>query len=215
MSSGPDVRATVDAAAFAKQLGLAPEVAARLEAYAEALRSWQRRINLVGSSTIGDLWQRHMLDSAQLVPLLPVSAQRLVDLGSGAGFPGLVLAILGVPEVHLVESDARKAAFLAHVSRETRTPIRLHVQRIETVPPFAADVVTARALAPLPRLIPWARRFSGPDTVWLFPKGQDVDRELTEATKTTRLQIDRIPSQSDPRGRVLRIREITPWPTPP
>lgn len=195
----------MDAAEFQARTGVSRETRERLEAYAALLRRWQVRINLVARSTLDDLWHRHMLDSAQLFPLLPEGTQVLVDLGSGAGFPGLVLAILDVPEVHLIESDSRKAAFLGEVSRETAVPVIVHAERIERVPPFPADVVTARALAPLPVLLPLAARFAGPHTVGLFPKGQHVGKELTEATKNRKLRLDAIPSITDPSATILRI----------
>lgn len=195
----------MDAAGFQARTGVSRETLERLEIYAALLIQWQSRINLVGRSTIDDLWHRHMLDSAQLLPLLPDRVRVLVDLGSGAGFPGLVLAVLGVPEVHLVESDSRKAAFLREVSRETATPVILHAERIERVPPFPADAITARALAPLAVLLPLAARFAAPHTVCLFPKGQDIARELTAASKNKRLRIDAIPSITDPSATILRI----------
>ena len=194
-----------DAEAFRRETGVSRETLERLERYAALLRKWQPRINLVGRSTLDDVWRRHMLDSAQLLPLMPDGARRLVDLGSGAGFPGLVLAILGVPEVHLIESDGRKAAFLSEVSRETSTPVQIHVSRIEDTPPLIADVITARALAPLSRLVELASRFAGEHTVMLFPKGQDVDRELTEATKGTIMRPEFVPSRTHESGVIVRL----------
>lgn len=191
-----------------RALDLSDAVRERLERYAALLAKWQPRINLVGPKTLPEMWWRHFYDSAQLFPLLPPNTRVLVDLGSGAGFPGLVLAILGVPEVHLIESDQRKAAFLREVSRETSAPATIHATRLEAVPPLDADVVTARALAPLSRLLPWAERFCGPETLCIFPKGQDVDEELTSATNCTTLRIDRRPSLTDPRGTILLIEGI-------
>ena len=147
-----------------------------------------------------------MLDSAQLRPHVPDDARSLVDLGSGAGFPGLVLAMLGVPDVHLIESDARKAAFLMRVSRETSTPVTVHAKRIESIPSATFDVITARALGPLDRLIDLALPLAHRRTVFLFPKGQHVERELTEATKNRRLRVETVPSISDPRGVILCFR---------
>ena len=198
----------MDAEDFRTETGVSRETLDRLTVYAELLGNWQRRINLVGRSTLDDLWRRHMLDSAQLLPLLPDDARSLVDLGSGAGFPGLVLAILGVPEVHLIESDGRKATFLREVSRETSTPVDIHMARIEQVPAFVADVVTARALAPLSKLLDLGSRFAGDRTVMLFPKGQDVDRELTEATKHTTMHTEFVPSRAHESGIILRLTGI-------
>ncbi|MEM8587045.1 MAG: 16S rRNA (guanine(527)-N(7))-methyltransferase RsmG [Pseudomonadota bacterium] len=179
-----------------------------MSTYAALLTKWQKAINLVGSRTIADVWRRHMLDSAQLFPLLPKDTKTLVDLGSGAGFPGLVLAMMGVPDVHLVESDHRKAAFLTHVSRETNTDVTVHAKRIETMPSLVADVVTARALAPLPKLLDLAERFVGPDSACLFLKGQDVDSELTKITKSMKMDVERMPSVTAPSATILRLRGL-------
>ena len=195
----------MDAGRFREETGVSRETLDRLETYAALLAKWQRRINLVGRSTLDDLWRRHMFDSAQLLPLLPEGVRTLVDLGSGAGFPGLVLAILGVPEVHLIESDSRKAAFLREVSRETSTPVDIHVARIERVPAFVADVVTARALAPLGKLLDLASRFADDRTVMIFPKGQDVDRELTATTKHTTMRTEFVPSRAHESSVILRL----------
>lgn len=192
-----------------RALSLSDATRLRLERYAALLEKWQPRINLVGPKTLPEVWWRHFYDSAQLLALLPEGTRTLVDLGSGAGFPGLVLAILGIPEVHLIESDQRKAAFLREVSRETSAPATIHAVRVEAVAPFQADAVTARALAPLAKLLPMAERFCGPKTLCLFPKGQDVDEELTLATNYTTLRVIRQPSQTDSRGTILLIEGIS------
>ena len=189
-------------------LGIGPDERRRLTCYVDLLRHWQRRINLVGPATLPDLWRRHILDSAQLLPLLPEPCRCLVDLGSGAGFPGLVLAMLGVPEVHLIERDQRKAVFLREVSRETRTPVTVHDRAIEILDRFSADAVTARALAPLARLLPLAARFAGPETVCLFPKGRGVEKELTCLADWPSIRVHRRESLSDPVGTVLIIRGL-------
>jgi 16S rRNA (guanine527-N7)-methyltransferase len=197
---------------FAAATGVSRETLAALRRYAELLIKWQAKINLVSGDSLADLWSRHMLDSAQLYPLLPPSARVLADLGSGAGFPGLVLAILGVPEVHLIESDARKCAFLIEAARLAglapgQNPI-IHRSRVEAVPGFAADVVTARACAPLDRLLGYGERFLGPRSVCVFPKGVQVEDELT-AAKNWRMTVERIPSITDSSGTILRIGHIT------
>ncbi|MBE9552058.1 MAG: 16S rRNA (guanine(527)-N(7))-methyltransferase RsmG [Proteobacteria bacterium] len=194
---------------FARQANVSRETLARLESYAELLEKWNRRINLVGRGTIDDLWRRHMLDSAQLLPLIPESAESLVDLGSGAGFPGLVLAICGVKNVHLIESDRKKCAFLREASRETGAPVTIHNKRIEEIESFQADVVTARALAPLPKLLDMAAPFAKKHCILLFLKGKHVDRELTDATKGWNMRVDRIPSHTDPEGTILRLEAIS------
>ena len=138
------------AADFRRDTDVPRETAERLAAYADLLVRWQRRINLVGPATLADLWRRHMLDSAQFLDHAPGRGGTWVDLGSGAGFPGLVLAILGAGDVHLVESDGRKCAFLAEAARVTATPVRIHRVRAEALAGVAADVVVSRAFAPLP-----------------------------------------------------------------
>ena len=202
--------APLDLPGFLAETGVSRETGERLAAYAALLVRWQRRINLVGPATIGDLWRRHMLDSAQLLPLLPPATRNLIDLGSGAGFPGLVLAILGVPDVHLVDSDGRKAAFLAEAARAAHVQVTIHARRIDALPALTADVITARALAPLGTLCRLAAPLVRPDTVLLLPKGQDVDRELTDATKSGIIDPnacpDRIPSRTDRSAIILRLR---------
>ncbi|HUC10793.1 MAG TPA: 16S rRNA (guanine(527)-N(7))-methyltransferase RsmG [Stellaceae bacterium] len=193
---------------FAELFPVSRETLLRLEAYADLLTRWSARINLVGRDTLADLWRRHMLDSAQLQPLVPDHAQGLIDLGSGAGFPGMVLAILGVPGVELVEADARKAAFLREAARITEANATIRPCRIAAVAPHIVDVVTARALAPLDRLLDEARPFLGRSTICLFPKGERAAEELTLARKRWTMTVSMHGSIADPRGVVLRLHEI-------
>src|SRR5215472_15780754 len=147
----------------------------RLEAMVLTLGRWQKAINLVGRTTLEDIWIRHVLDSAQLVSLLPKEAKTLTDLGSGGGFPGLVLAALRPDlEVTLIEADARKGAFLGEASRRMALPKlpKVVIGRIEAVPPAPADVLTARALAPLGQLLDWAAHHQAANTICLFHKGK-------------------------------------------
>src|SRR5215470_958442 len=132
---------------FAGAIPVSRETLARLEAYAALLAQWSARINLVGRDTLADLWRRHILDSAQLYPFVPGSARNLIDFGSGAGLPGLVLAILGIPNVELIEADSRKSAFLREAARVTGAAVAIRPCRIQAVPPHPADVLTARACA--------------------------------------------------------------------
>ena len=197
---------------FAATCNVSRETLQRLERYAEALVKWQRSINLVAASSLNDLWCRHMLDSAQLLPYLPSHVGCLVDMGSGAGFPGLVLAILGVRSVHLVEADVRKCVFLAEAARAAglelgRNPI-LHRSRIEDMRDLRADVVTARACAPLGQLLAYAEPFLDASSICLFLKGARVEEELTEAAKTWRMEVERFPSLSDPSGTILRMKQV-------
>jgi 16S rRNA (guanine527-N7)-methyltransferase len=193
---------------FAAITGVSRETMRRLEAYAALLVGWSQRINLVGRSTLADLWRRHFLDSAQLLPMIPAGTRSLVDLGSGAGFPGLVLAILGIPGVELVEADRRKATFLSEVARTTRAEVTLRACRIEAVTPRAVDVVTARGCAPLDRLLPLAARFIGPQTTCLFLKGVQAEEELTVAGKAWTMTVSRQPSRSDPGGTVFLLQQV-------
>ena len=191
---------------FRIETAVSRETLDRLIRYAEALERWQARINLVSRATLGDVWRRHMLDSAQLLPLIPGSARRLIDLGSGAGFPGLVLAILGVPEVCLVDADARKCAFLREAARLAgATNVTVQNRRIEALPAEAFDVITARALAPLPELLKLARRFAGPNAVYLFPKGRGVAEELIRSPETATMRLERIASRTDTGATILKL----------
>jgi 16S rRNA (guanine527-N7)-methyltransferase len=200
--------APLGADGFADAAGVSRETMRRFEAYAELLVAWSTRINLIGQSTLDDLWRRHFLDSAQLRPLIPPGAQSLIDLGSGAGFPGLVLAILGVPAVELVEADTRKAAFLREAARITGADVTIRGCRIEAVPPHSVDVVTARGCAPLDRLLALGERFIGPHTICVFPKGVRVEDELTAAVKAWTMTVSRHPSRADPAGSVLLLQQV-------
>ena len=187
----------------------------RLEQFVDLLLRWQRSTNLVASSTIPQTWTRHVADSLQLLALVP-NARRWVDLGAGGGFPGIVIACAlagkaGV-EVHLVESVQKKAAFLRAAVTELALPAIVHAQRIEdfaSATPEQFDVVTARALAPLDRLIGYAIPLLKRGTVGLFPKGQDVEAELTQASKSWTIDADLVPSRTDPRSRIVRVRHAS------
>jgi 16S rRNA (guanine527-N7)-methyltransferase len=157
---------------------------------------------------MGDVWRRHILDAAQLYPHIPAGTRVAVDLGSGAGLPGLVLKIMGVPEMHLVESDQRKAAFLREAVRVTGAPAIIHPVRIEAMPPISADLVTARALAPLPELLRLAAPFVAPAGLCLLLKGKTADAELTEAGKEWNMRAQQFPSISDPSGRLLKLESL-------
>lgn len=194
---------------FQKATGVSRETLDRLSIYADLLVKWQARINLVGPATLPDLWQRHFLDSAQLYPLLPAGTTTLADLGSGAGFPGLVLAIMGVPDVHVLESDARKCAFMREAARMAEVKLTIHNARIEKVPSFRADVVTSRALAALGPLLDLAFPFLGDGSQCLFLKGKTGEDELTAASKDWNMRIERFTSQTDPSGVILRIQEVS------
>ena len=198
--------------AFARVADVSRETLDRLLVYAELLRRWQRRINLVGETTMADLWRRHMLDSVQLTKYIP-DAAAITDLGSGAGFPGLVIAIDLDRDVHLIESNGRKCAFLREVARETGAPAKVHHGRIQDIEPWASRVITARALAPVTKLlelaVPFLELVSGEDPFCLFLKGARVEEELTEAGKRWHMEIDRYSSASAEAGTVLCIRGVS------
>jgi 16S rRNA (guanine527-N7)-methyltransferase len=193
---------------FAGLVAVSRETMDRLRLYAELLAKWTQRINLVAPASLGDVWRRHILDSAQLAAQLPATTATLVDLGSGAGLPGLILAILGVPDVHLVESDTRKAAFLREAARQTGTKVTIHACRIDAVPPIAADAVTARALARLVILLEYAVRFVKPAGACYFLKGASLVDELTEARKSWHMKVTEFRSLSDVSGVVVKLESI-------
>ena len=204
-----------DRAEALARLRVSRETADALDTYVALLRRWQTIKNLVGPATLPQVWTRHILDSAQLAPLQP-KARRWLDLGSGAGFPGLVIAILlrdaEGTDVHLVESNGRRCAFLREVIRALGLPARVHADRIETVlsaPPPAIEVLTARALAPLTDLLRHGESLLTTGTVGLFPKGQDLADELTEASKYWRIQASDVQSVTDPKARILMVEKLS------
>jgi 16S rRNA (guanine527-N7)-methyltransferase len=179
-----------------------------LDRFAALLLVWNRTVNLISRRDEPRLWERHIADSLQLVPLLPTAATSAIDLGSGAGFPGLVLAIASGLQFHLVESDQRKAAFLREAVRVTRAPALVHATRIEMAKLAPAPLITARALAPLPRLLGLAAPLLGPGGQCLLMKGEDAATELTHARSKWQMQVDRFPSQTSPNACILRISHL-------
>jgi 16S rRNA (guanine527-N7)-methyltransferase len=185
------------------------ETAARLDQFVALLLRWQKAVQLVAPSTIPKLWTRHIADSLQLLELAP-DARTWVDLGTGGGFPGLVIAIAlaGRPGaiVHMVESDSRKAAFLREAVRITGAPAEVHAERVESAAERLArnaQIVTARALAPLAQILELATPLLGAGAKGIFLKGQDVGAELTEAAKSWSIEAKTLPSRTDPRGRIV------------
>jgi 16S rRNA (guanine527-N7)-methyltransferase len=196
---------------FAAATGVSRETLARLSRYAELLRDWNSRHNLVSPRSLEDLWRRHLWDSAQLVPLVP-DAKTLADMGSGAGFPGLVLAELLRDRVRVTlhEATAKKCAFLTAAAEAMNLRVTIDNRRMEDIPFQPFDVVTARACAPLPTLLGYAQHFANPNSVCLFLKGQNVGSELTEAHKSWKMDVRQIPSLTDPSGVILELRELSP-----
>ncbi len=199
-----------DAESFARAAAASPRQMADLERFRELLADWNGKMNLVGPATLDVFWNRHAWDSAQLLLLAP-EAKVWADLGAGAGLPGLVLAILGKGRpgfhAHLVESMAKRCRFLSEVVGELDLPATVHNARAENLQ-LAVDIVTARACAPLVRLLGYARPYLKAGALGLFLKGQDVATELEEASRSWEFEADTLPSLSDPRGQVVRVRRL-------
>ncbi len=179
--------------ALRRIIDVSRETVERLERFHWLLLRWNPAINLVSSGSLPDFWSRHILDSAQLLLLASPDALRWADLGSGAGFPGLVVAAIAAERnpalrVVLIESDSRKAAFLSEAARSMAIPVEIIGDRVETVPPLAADIVSARALAPLARLLDYHRIHRAEHGIGLFPKGQTVHKEVQDASRIWRFE---------------------------
>ncbi|MDC0148696.1 16S rRNA (guanine(527)-N(7))-methyltransferase RsmG [Alphaproteobacteria bacterium] len=203
---------------FALKFDVSRETMDRLVVYQALLGKWQQRINLVGPATLAEFWTRHVADSAQLLSLARPQDRVWLDLGSGGGFPGLVLAMMLGPRggfVHLVESDERKVAFLRTVIRETGAAAQVHLSRIEALseaePDFMADVqvITARALAALPKLLPLVAPFFNSSTIALLPKGRGWQEELTQAQQSWTLETQVLESVTDKDARVLKLTHLS------
>ena len=186
------------------------ETLLRLELFADLLLTWNARINLISRADAPHLWQRHITDALQLAPLIPPGCPRAIDLGSGAGFPGLILAIAYGIEVDLIEQDQRKAAFLREAAMVTRAPVHIHATKIERAKVAPAPLVVSRALATLPILLGWAHPLLTEDGICLFPKSSTAESEITQAERRWSMHIDRLPSRTDPNGVILRIRDLRP-----
>lgn len=192
----------------AAALGADAEARRRLETYVALLLKWQKAVNLISGAGAGDLWRRHILDCGQLARLVPPGTAAIGDLGSGAGLPGLVLAALGVHGLHLVESDGRKAAFLLEANRAMGTDAKVLNRRAEDVAPESFDLITSRALAPLDRLVPLAKKLLKTGGKLLFLKGKGADEELTALGQTWKMTVTRTPSASDPAGVILLLEDV-------
>lgn len=201
----------LDGHGFAVMAGVSEEKLADLERFRAMLESVNSHTNMVGRSTLGYFWSRHALDSAQLMGFAP-EARVWADIGAGAGFPGLVLAILlkDAPgaQIHLIESMAKRCRFLQTVVDDLRLPAQVHNARAENLD-LKVDIVSARACAPFSRLFGYAYPMMKRGARGLFLKGQDVDAELAEAARTWRFDAKQHPSLSDPRGRVVEVGGLT------
>jgi 16S rRNA (guanine527-N7)-methyltransferase len=178
------------------------------------LRKWNARINLVANKEIDQFWRRHAYDSWQLNAYLPEKWERLVDLGSGGGFPGLSFGIFakqrGSGEVHLVESIGKKTSFLKTVARELSLPVTVHTARVENLAPLKADVLTARAFAPLPKLLAYAHPHLTPGATLLLPKGETADKEIETAREGWHFELESFKSKTDPAAAILRMTGLRP-----
>jgi 16S rRNA (guanine527-N7)-methyltransferase len=189
---------------------LPPRVVAALATYEALLRKWNATINLVSAADLPLLWPRHIEDSLQLGSIAGPLPPRAIDLGSGAGFPGLILAIAFGIDVELIEQDQRKAAFLREAVLATGAHARVHAMKIERVTLPPAPLVVSRALAPLPVLLRLAKPLLTEDGFCLFPKSRAAEPEITEAERHWSMRIERIPSRTDPNGLILRVSELRP-----
>ncbi|OJW53901.1 MAG: 16S rRNA (guanine(527)-N(7))-methyltransferase RsmG [Alphaproteobacteria bacterium 41-28] len=190
-------------------MNVSRETMERLKTFQRLLEEWQQKVNLVSSSTLPHLWDRHFKDSLQLLSYLPKQNASLLDLGSGAGFPGLVLAIAGPQNltVTLVESDLKKCLFLENVSRETIAHVTIIRERIESLSEgVKADVITARGLAPLPVLLEYSVPLMRTNAICLFLKGKEVEKEILDAQKKWEFDLEIFPSLTDSKGRILKIK---------
>jgi 16S rRNA (guanine527-N7)-methyltransferase len=203
---------------FAKACNVSRETLDRLVIYADLLKRWQKAVNLVAPGTLPDVWHRHFADSAQLAPLVPATARRHADLGSGGGFPGLVVAIMlaerGQLHTTLIESDQRKCAFLREVARQVGIAVDIMTTRIESSETHAkvgvVDVVTARALAPLDRLFALSAPLCTASTLGLFLKGRGVETELVAARRRWRFEHRLIPSRTQAGAHVVAVWNLKP-----
>lgn len=199
---------------FADRFGVSRETRKGLEAYVALLLRWNARINLIGRSTEAEVWTRHLADSAQLWPLRPRGARLWADLGSGAGFPGLVIAAVAREQqpdlqVTLVESDSRKCAFLLEAARALEVKPTILTERIEALAPLGADVLSARALAPLDILLEFSAKHRRSDGIALFPKGEAVHKELEAAAKRWRFEYRIHPSATDSRAAIVEVGALS------
>jgi 16S rRNA (guanine527-N7)-methyltransferase len=202
-----------DVQGYLSQLNVSRETSDRLERFVALLLKWNPAINLVSKSTLSDVWARHITDSAQLYPLAPSGFRHWADLGSGGGFPGIVIAIIAAEQapqalVTLVDSDQRKATFLRQVMRELDLNGNVESERIEAMPPLGADVVSARALAPLDRLCDFSQRHLTPDGVALFLKGRTGEEEVAAARKQWVFKLTEIPSVTSADATICKLEGL-------
>ncbi|PCI52002.1 MAG: 16S rRNA (guanine(527)-N(7))-methyltransferase RsmG [Alphaproteobacteria bacterium] len=200
-----------DEKAFFEKANVPRETKENICIYASLLQKWQKKLNLVGETTLPNMWARHFYDSFQLKELFDCRKAenlRILDIGSGAGFPGLLLSMLGLGEFHMVESNGKKCTFMRQVIRETGCNAVVHNERVEMMTPFPVDYIVSRACAPLDRLFDLGLNFIQPKTVCLFLKGQNADKEIEEARANWCFKIEQHTSAAQESGVILRVSHI-------
>lgn len=196
---------------FIESVDVSRETLQKLDTYYDLLIKWQQKINLISPKTLDEVWSRHFLDSAQLFSLLSYTDKSIFDIGSGAGFPGLVLSVMGASQINLVESDGRKCVFLSEVIRQTSSNAKVHNCRIESLPPeINAATVTSRACASLDLLLNYSHPLLSEDGECLFLKGRGAEQEIEEAERRWMFHVEQYPSIVDEEGCILRIRNLRP-----
>lgn len=189
-----------------KGLNVSRETQDRLEGYVEILTTWQAKINLISSHTLPQIWHRHILDCAQLIRFLPSHPVKIMDVGSGAGLPGVILAILTSHNIHLVESDSRKIAFLRTALRKVGAKATLHHARIEALPFLEIDIITARAVAPIEKLMILTKAQHHHRLQYLFLKGRTAKQELTPLPNCRKLAVELHPSVTDKQAAIIHLK---------
>jgi 16S rRNA (guanine527-N7)-methyltransferase len=202
---------------FQESTNVSRETIERLETYSALLKEWSAKLNLIGPGTVDHIWHRHFLDSAQFLPhgrpKDSATPQVWADVGSGAGFPGMVLAIMGASPMHLVEANSNKCEFLTAVGGATGTEVMIHGHRVEKMKRqdfslTGPDVIAVRAVAPLPKLLKRLGGLLTPNTVLLLAAGQDIESALTKAGKSWKMTVERLPSRTHPASSILRIQDL-------
>ena len=193
---------------FLEQANVSRETFQKLETYASLLSEWQSKLNLISKNSLEHVWQRHFLDSAQIYSMLPKKAVSSLDAGTGAGFPGLVLSIMGIRNVELVEQNKKKCAFLHEVIKKTGATAKVHSGKIGSLPVKQYDVILARALMSLDGLLYTLSPFFGPDTLGVFPKGLKVNQELTAASKNWKMNVAMKQSITSPDGKIVLVKDL-------
>ncbi len=202
---------TIDQERFFEKINVSRETRENILTYAILLKKWQKKLNLVSDTTLPDMWARHFYDSYQLNELFAhrkAENLKILDIGSGAGFPGLLLSMVGTGEFHMVESNGKKCAFMRQVIRETGCNAFIHNTRVEMMVPFPVDYIISRACASLGRLFVLGQNFIGQETICLFLKGQNVDKEIAEARINWRFEVEKFTSAGRESGAILKVSHI-------